>query len=170
MVSKHKLNNQHMHFHSLVHTLTGLNENMHPRVQFQELLYLIYIGACPSTGKFTANPQSLNEMIHLLTPKPQKNYIDRSSSVIVAKYPKLYSNSKRNFSSNNVTLILRTDFAMESDCWILGGWLRFATLVRRNSITLPHRRTTIASNRPISLSKVGNLPFTQLRRCFSVQF
>ena len=42
MGCKHKLNNQHMHFHSLVPTLAGLNENLHPRVQFQELLYLIW--------------------------------------------------------------------------------------------------------------------------------
>ena len=41
MGCQHKLNNQHMHFHSLVHTLAGLNENLHPRVQMQELLYLI---------------------------------------------------------------------------------------------------------------------------------
>ena len=42
MGCQHKLNNQHMHFHSLAHTLAGLNENHHSRVQFQELLYLIW--------------------------------------------------------------------------------------------------------------------------------
>ena len=36
-----ELNNQHIHFHSLVHTLAGLRENQYPRAQFQELLYLI---------------------------------------------------------------------------------------------------------------------------------
>ena len=41
MGCQHKLNNPHMHFRSLVHTLAGLNENLRPSVQFQELLYLI---------------------------------------------------------------------------------------------------------------------------------
>ena len=40
--SKHKLNNQHIHFHSLVHTLAGLSENQCPRLQFQELFHLIW--------------------------------------------------------------------------------------------------------------------------------
>ena len=73
------------------------------------------IGACPNTGKFTANPQSPNETIHLLTPNPQKNHIDRSISVMVAKYPKLYSNFKRIFSSNKVTSMLRTVFVTKSN-------------------------------------------------------
>ena len=42
MGSKHKLSNQHIQFHSLTHTLAGLNENLHPRVQFQQLLYFIW--------------------------------------------------------------------------------------------------------------------------------
>ena len=42
MDCQHKLNNPHMHFHSLLHTLTGLSENQRPSVQFQELLYLIW--------------------------------------------------------------------------------------------------------------------------------
>ena len=41
MGCQHKLNNQHILFHSLIHTLAGLNDNQYPRVQFQELLYLI---------------------------------------------------------------------------------------------------------------------------------
>ena len=39
--SKHKLNNPHIHFHSLVHTLAGLNENQCPRLQFQDLFDFI---------------------------------------------------------------------------------------------------------------------------------
>ena len=39
---QHKLNNQHMHFHSLVYTLAGLNENLRLSVEFEELLYLIW--------------------------------------------------------------------------------------------------------------------------------
>ena len=42
MGSKHKLNNQHIHFHSLVHILAGLNENQRLPAQYQELLYLIW--------------------------------------------------------------------------------------------------------------------------------
>ena len=41
MDCQHKLSNQHMHFHSLVHTLAGFNENQHLSVQFEDLLYLI---------------------------------------------------------------------------------------------------------------------------------
>ena len=50
-------------------------------------------------------------MIHLLTPNPQKKLIDRSSRGMIAKYQKLYRHSKRNFSSNKATSILRTVFA-----------------------------------------------------------
>ena len=48
------------------------------------------IGARPHAGNISANPQSPNEMIRLLTPNPQKKDIDRSSSTVVAKYRKLY--------------------------------------------------------------------------------
>ena len=62
MGSKHKLNNQHMHFHSLVHTLAGLNENQHPRAQFQYLFHLIWCWRpfqCPKNrGKSTKHPQN----------------------------------------------------------------------------------------------------------------
>ena len=88
------------------------------------------IGACPNTRKFTANPQSPNERIHLLTPKPQKNHIDRSSSVMVAKYPKLCRYSERIFSSNKAMSTLRAIFATKSNSWFLGRWRRFTTLVR----------------------------------------
>ena len=47
MGCQHKLNNPHMHFRSLVHTLAGLNENLRPSVQFQELLCLIYLILAP---------------------------------------------------------------------------------------------------------------------------
>ena len=43
MGCQHKLNNQHIQFHSLLHTLAGLNENQCPRVQFQELLHIIWL-------------------------------------------------------------------------------------------------------------------------------
>ena len=79
------------------------------------------VGAWSNTGKFMANPQSPNEMIHLLTPKPQKNPIDRSSSIKVTKDQKLYINFKRIFSSNKGTSMLRTVLATDSDCRILGG-------------------------------------------------
>ena len=42
MGCKHKLNNQHMHFHSLAHTLAGLNENLRLSIQFQELLHITW--------------------------------------------------------------------------------------------------------------------------------
>ena len=127
------------------------------------------IGACPNTGKFTANPQSPNEMTHLLTPNSQKKYIDRSSSVMVAKYPKLYRYSQRIFSSNKAKSILRTAFVEKSDSWFMGGLLRFATLVCANLITLPHRRPMSAPKLPTSPPNVGNLSFTRLRRYISVQ-
>ena len=125
------------------------------------------IGACPNTGKFTANPQSPNEMTRLLTPNSQKKYIDRSSSVMVAKYPKLWSNFKRIFPSNNVTLMLRTVFATKSNSWFLRWHRRFATLVRTNWISLPHPRSINSSRRSFKSSNVGNLPFTRLCRYFS---
>ena len=55
MGSKHKLNNQHMQFHSLVHTLAGLDENQHPRVQVQLLLYLIWYWRLSSWRKIYWN-------------------------------------------------------------------------------------------------------------------
>lgn len=73
------------------------------------------IGACPNTGKFTANPQSPNEMTYLLTPNSKKKHIDRSSSVMVAKYPKLYRYSQRIFSSNKAMSTLRAVFATKSN-------------------------------------------------------
>ena len=39
---KHKPNNRHIQFHSWTHTLAGLNENLRPRVQFQELLHITW--------------------------------------------------------------------------------------------------------------------------------
>ena len=41
MGCQHKLNNQHMHFRSLVHTLAGLNENQRLSVELQELLHIV---------------------------------------------------------------------------------------------------------------------------------
>ena len=41
MGCQYKLNNHHTHFHSLVHTLAGSNENLRLSIQFQELLYVI---------------------------------------------------------------------------------------------------------------------------------
>ena len=42
MGCKHKLNNQHIHFHFLVHTLAGLKENLLLSIQFQELLHITW--------------------------------------------------------------------------------------------------------------------------------
>ena len=42
MGCKHKLNNQHNHFHSLAHILAGLYANHHPGVQVQELLHITW--------------------------------------------------------------------------------------------------------------------------------
>ena len=39
---QHKVDNPHTHFHSLVHTMAGLNENQHLSIQFQQLLLLIW--------------------------------------------------------------------------------------------------------------------------------
>ena len=77
--------------------------------------HLSDFGACPNTGTFTSNPQSSHKVVHLLTPNMQKKHIDRSSSAMVAKYQKLYSNSQRTFPSNNLTSMLRTVVVMESD-------------------------------------------------------
>ena len=54
--------------------------------------------SCPNTGKFSSNLQSRNKTIKLLTPNPHKKHIDRSSSIVVAKYQKLYRHSQRIFS------------------------------------------------------------------------
>ena len=129
MGSKHKLNNQHMHFHSLIHTLAGLNENLRLSIQFQELhMYCTStdIGALPNTGTFAAKPQSPNEVIHLMTSKPQKNHIDRSRSIMVAKCQTLCSNFKRKFPSKTASWTLRAGVATKSDCRILGVCWRFA--------------------------------------------
>ena len=96
--------------------------------------------------------------------RPRTN---RSSSVMVAKYPKLYSNFKRIFSSNKVTSMLRTVFVTKSNSWFLRRHRRFATLVRTNWITLPRRRPTLASKRSFKSSNVSNLPFIRLHRYFS---
>ena len=65
-------------------------------------------GACPTIKKITADHQKPHEISRLLTPKPQKQHIDHSSSVIETKYKKLYGYSKRIFSSNKATSTLRT--------------------------------------------------------------
>ena len=68
-------------------------------------------------------------MTRLLTPKPQKKHIDRSTSVMLAKYQKLCSNFQRIFPSNEVTSILRTVFLVENlivDFWEDGGVLRLS--------------------------------------------
>ena len=60
MGCQHKLNNQHIHFHSLVHTLAGLNENQHPRVQFQGLSHIIWYWRpfqCPKIYGKSTKPQ-----------------------------------------------------------------------------------------------------------------
>ena len=75
-------------------------------------------------------------MFHLLTPKPQKKHIDRSSRGMVAKYQKLHRHSQRIFPSNRATLTLRTVFATNSGCRFLGGRRRFASVAYANSITL----------------------------------
>ena len=41
MCCQHKLNNQHLHLHSLVYLLAGLNENQRLPTQIQELLHII---------------------------------------------------------------------------------------------------------------------------------
>ena len=62
MGCKHKLNNQHMHFHSLVHTLSGSNENLRLSIQFQELLHIIWFWRLSQHWK-----------IYCKTTKPQRN-------------------------------------------------------------------------------------------------
>ena len=166
---QHKLNNQHIHFHSLVHILAGLNENQRLPVLFQKLLHIIWYWRPSHAVKFPANPQSPNKMIRLPTPNPQKKHAERSISVMVAKYHKLYRYSKRDFSSNKATSTLRTVFAEKSDSWFLRRYRRFMTIVRSNSIKQPCRRPMRVSNRLISPSNVGNLPFTRLRRYFSLR-
>ena len=73
------------------------------------------IGARPYAGNISANPQSPNDMIHLLTPKPHMKHINRFSSTMVAKYQKLCSNFKRNFSSKRGAWTLRAGCATKSD-------------------------------------------------------
>ena len=108
-------------------------------------------------------------MNRLLTPNSQKKYIDRSSIVKVAKYPKLYRHSQRIFSSNKAMSTLRTVVATKSNSRFLGGWRPFATLVRTDWITMPRRRPTLESERSFKSSNVSNLPFTRLRRYFSLR-
>ena len=62
MGCQHKLNDQHMHFHSLAHTLAGLNENLRLSIQFQELLYLIWYWRL-----------SQHRKIYCKSTKPQRN-------------------------------------------------------------------------------------------------
>ena len=83
------------------------------------------IGARPHAGNISANPQSPNEMIRLLTSKPQKKHINRSNSIMVAKYPKLCSNFKRIFSSKRAPWTLRAGCAAKSDCWFFGRLTTF---------------------------------------------
>ena len=140
-----------------------------PGFTFNNYCTLSDVGACPNNGKFTVNSQSSNKMIRLLTPKPQMKHIDRSSSVIVAKYQKLCRHSKRIFRSNKATSMLRTVSATKSNSWFLRRHRRFATFEHANWITLPYHRPLLASNRPTKPSKVDNLPFTWLRRYFSLR-
>ena len=62
MGCQHKLNNQHIHFHSLVHTLAGLTENLHLSVKFQELLHIIWYWRL-----------SQHRKIYCKSTKPQRN-------------------------------------------------------------------------------------------------
>ena len=138
----HKLNNQHMHFYSLVHILAGLNENQHLPVYIKNYCTSSDFGACPNTGKFSVNPQSPNKMVSFLTPNSQKKHINRSSSIMGEKYQKLYRYSKRILPSNRATLTLRTVFAANSDCRFFRRHLRFMTVAYANSKPLPYCRST----------------------------
>ena len=126
-------------------------------------------GACPNTGKFNANPQSPHRMIRLPACNPQKKHVNRSSSTMVAKYKKLHRYSKRNFSSNKATSILRAVSAANSDCRFLGGRRHFASVAYANSITLPYCRSTPPPGRSFKSSKVGNLSSTPCHRYFSLR-
>ena len=172
MGSKHKLNNQHIHFHFLIHTLAGLNENQYPRVQFQELLHITWpdLGACPNTGKLIANPQSPNKMIRLPTPYPQKKLIDRSSNVMVAKYQKLCRHSKRIFRAKGPHRhwgpFLRRSRIL--DFWVGVGvsWLLCVWIEQHCHAAAPRFYQTILSNRQrYAISHVRDCVVTFLSDC-----
>ena len=72
------------------------------------------------------------------------------------------------FSSVAISM-LRTGFLRNSDSCFWGEHQCFAMDVRPNSITRPHRRSTVVLDRPFKPSVVAYHPFTQRRRHISVQ-
>ena len=78
-----------LQFHSLIHTLAGLNEIQRLANQFQELLHINWYWRPSKCPKIVANTQSPSKMIHLLTPNPSRTRFDHPSSITGEKYPKL---------------------------------------------------------------------------------
>ena len=166
---KHKLNNQHIHFHSLLHTLAGLNENQHPRLQFQELLYLIWFWRSShhrkNYGKSTKHPQ--NDLLTDTQPGEeahrslQYHHGSEISKVVMCFIPAWFPSI--------ATLTLMACFATKSDCRIFEGRRRFATVVHTNSTRLPRHRLELSSERYFKPSNVGYLPFNQRRHYFSLR-
>ena len=129
---QHKLHNPHMHFHSLVHELSGLNENQRLSVVFQELSHIISLWLLSHIKKITADRQKPHGRSLLLTLKPPWRHTDRSHDIMGRKHQKLYRYSNRSFSSNRARSTLRNGLVTKIDCRFLEGWRPFATFVRPN--------------------------------------
>ena len=160
---------RHMQFHSLIHTLAGLNEIQHLLVQFQCLLCLIWFGRISQhlniSGKFT-KPQHY----HSLPSAQPVSYTYRSphychrreiSKVVMCPIPAWFPSS--------ATSTLRAASERHSVLDFLGGHRWFETAVHPNSIKQPHRCSMVTSERPFKPSIVVHRPFPRSRHYFSAQ-
>jgi hypothetical protein len=159
----------HTQFHSLLHTLAGLNEIRPLSVQFQHALHPIWLlrptqrpnkdgrskegpRKKPLTGTQTA------EATHISFILGGRKEI---SKVVMCPIPA--------WSPSSATLTLRAVLSTNSDSQFLGGCRWFETAVHPNSITWPHRRSMVTSERPFKASIVVHRPFTRRRHHIPVQ-
>ena len=158
-----------MQFHSLIHTLAGLNEIQHLSVQFWHLFHpswLLHPFQSPNkVGKSKEAPRK-KPLIGTQTAEAVHQSIvlgDRKeiSKVVMCPVP-------ASFPSSTI-LTSRTASERNSVLNFLDGCRWFETAVHPSSITQPRRCSKVASKRPFEPSIVVHRPYSRRRRYFSAQ-
>ena len=156
-------------FHSLIHTLAGLNEIWPLSVQFPHLLHPIWLLRPPQRlkkdGKSKEAPRKKTLTVTQTAEAVHQSLVfgnrKEISKVVMCPIPA--------WSPSSATLTLRAVFSTSCDSWFLGGWLRFATDMHPNSITRPNRCSMVTSERPFTSSIIADRPFTRRRSHISLQ-
>ena len=168
MGSNDKLNNQHIQFHSSIHTLVGLNENQCPRVRFQQLLYLIWFWRLSRHWKCHGRSIKTNQNSRLpgiWTTGEVHRLLQYCSSHEISKGVMYLSSACCRSSAISTS---RTAIVTMSDCRILGGLGRFATVSQPAPTIQPHHRPMLSSERSSTSSNDGSLSSTRCLRYFSL--